>query len=141
MEKYLQGAVFYLLSFFIVGLIDSGIGYLLINVLGLPLKIASLLIIALTAPVLYLAFKKSLELFLFGKEAEKAGQFLISVAWMIHFISFIVTAKAARLYLLPLLKNPKLMKIGAVFADGALFLALYFLTVKAIVEKGGKVEA
>jgi hypothetical protein len=141
MGKYIQGAAFYLFAYFILGLVNSGIMFVLTKLLNVMPAITLALLMFLTVFVLYFAFKKSLELFVFGENVKEIGELWIIVAWTVHFISFVAIATTVELYVLPLLGNPKLIKIGTVFANLFIFFLLYFLVVKAIVEKGGKVEA
>jgi hypothetical protein len=141
MGKYLQGAAFYLFAYFILGLVNSGIMFLFTRVLGVMPAITLALLMFLTVFVLYFAFKKSLELFVFGEKVKEVGELWIIVAWTVHFISFVAVAATVELYLLPLLGNPKLIKVATVFSNLFIFFILYFLVVKVIVEKGGKVEA
>jgi len=141
MGKYIQGAAFYLFAYFLLGLVNTGIMYVLTRFLHVTPVITLALLMFLTVFVLYFAFKKSLELFIFGKKVNEVGELWLIVAWTVHFISFVAVATGLELYVLPALGSPKLIKIATVFVNFILFLVLYVLVVKVIVEKGGKVEA
>ncbi len=133
MGKFIQGAAFYLFSYFILGLVNTGIMYFMTRILHFMPAITVTLLMFLTVFVLFFAFKKSLELFVFGGSAPDLPTWKVVLAWIVHFVTFVALGTLVELSLFSLLKNPKLVKVLTVFFNFVIFFLLYFLVVKVIV--------
>jgi len=132
--KYLQSAAFYLFSYFLLGLLNSAIMFVMHRFLHVTPVITVALLLFLTVFVLFFAFKKSLELF--NREVvEGSSEGRLFFAWALQVFLFVTIAWGVELYLSSLVGNPKVMKVLTVFINLAVFFLTYYLSVKAILER------
>ena len=129
MGKYVQGAAFYLFVYLMLGLVNSGIIYVLTRFLHVYPAVSLGLLIFLTIFVLFFGFEKSIEIF-FQQKPEK-GKLILG--WMVQFITFLTFATLFEKWMAGAVSNHKLFKILTVFVNFIVFFVTYYFSVKLIV--------
>jgi len=96
------------------------------RILHLPCLVLLVLLILLTMPLLYTAFRFSVKLFV---EREDASELKIALAWVFQLLIFIVVATALGAYLRGLPVPGKFLRIITVLVNFVVFFLSYWLSV------------
>ncbi len=123
--EYIKGAAFYLFSYLMVGLANSGILYIAYNWFHVAPVIVFAVIVPVTVVVLFFSFKLSVEFFVARRITRKR----LILAWIVQTVSFIGLALGIEKTLAPLVSNPKLFRVLSVFVNFGVFFLTYWLSI------------
>ncbi len=129
--EYLRGAAFYLFSYLMMGLINSGILYVAYNWFHLSPLIVFAVVVPITMVVLFFSFKLSVEFFIASRVSKKR----LVLAWASQTVSFLVLAFGIERTIAPLIPNPKLFRVLSVFINFGIFFLTYWAAIFIAVEK------
>ncbi|GEM_PF-1375596 len=134
--EYIQGAAFYLFVYLMLGLLNSGIMYAGVKWLHLTPSLILPFLIVTTLLVLYLGFKKSVEIFI-DPNAKKSQ---ILKALVLQLFLFLGISGGIEFLLSSHIKNVKLFQVLSVFINYLVFFSTYYLTVAMFVGKKPKTQ-
>ena len=123
---YIRGCAFYILIYISAGLLNSALMHFGCRILHLPCLVLLVLLILLTMPLLYTAFRFSVKLFV---ERKDASELKIALAWVFQLLIFIVVATALGAYLRGLPVPGKFLRIITVLVNFVVFFLSYWLSV------------